>query len=259
MGLDRQGKSVPDRSTKMRITKLYGISFISQLHKLLRAAHESHWDANLREEFMNWIEAAGYLASALVLATFCMKTMIALRCAAVCSNVAFVVYGFYDNLYPVLILHAILLPLNVWRAVQLLRLIRLVEAASKSDLSTDWLKPFMKEAQLKAGKILFAKGHHADRLYMILAGNVHLEQIDYTLRAGDLFGEVGLFSADHQRTQTARAQTDVHLLWISEGELAQICYQNPGMAFYFLRLVTNRLLANASHVLPRKAASLASS
>jgi hypothetical protein len=31
------------------------------------------------------------------------------------------------------------------------------------------------------------------------------------------------------------------------------------MAFYFLRLVTNRLLANASHVLPGKAASLASS
>jgi CRP/FNR family cyclic AMP-dependent transcriptional regulator len=84
---------------------------------------------------MNWIEAAGYLASALVLATFCMKTMIPLRCAAVCSNVAFIVYGFYDNLYPVLVLHGILLPLNVWRAVQMLRLIRRVEAASKDDLS----------------------------------------------------------------------------------------------------------------------------
>jgi CRP/FNR family cyclic AMP-dependent transcriptional regulator len=47
---------------------------------------------------MNWIEAAGYLASALVLATFCMKTMIPLRGAAICSNVAFIVYGFYDNL-----------------------------------------------------------------------------------------------------------------------------------------------------------------
>jgi CRP/FNR family cyclic AMP-dependent transcriptional regulator len=208
---------------------------------------------------MNWIEAAGYLASALVLATFCMKTMIPLRCAAVCSNVAFIVYGFNDKLYPVLILHAILLPLNVWRAVQLLRLIRRVEAASKSDLSTDWLKPFMKEAHLKAGEILFTKGDHADRLYMIITGAVHLEQIDYTLHAGDLFGEVGLFSADHQRTQTARAQTDVHLLWISEGELAQICYQNPGIAFYFLRLTTNRLLANASRALTGGAAALPAS
>jgi CRP-like cAMP-binding protein len=43
--------------------------------------------------------------------------------------------------------------------------------------------------------------------------------------------------------------TDVDLLWISEGELAQVCYQNPGMAFYFLKLTTNRLLANASRAL----------
>jgi CRP/FNR family cyclic AMP-dependent transcriptional regulator len=177
---------------------------------------------------MNWIEAAGYLASALVLATFCMKTMIPLRCAAICSNVAFIVYGFYDNVYPVLILHGILLPLNIWRAIQMLRLIRRVETASKGDLSTEWLRPFMKEAQWNAGEVIFNRGDHADRLYMIM------------------FGEIGLFSADHKRTQTARALTDVDLLWISEGELAQICYQNPGIAFYFLKLTTNRLLTNAS-------------
>ena len=199
---------------------------------------------------MNWVEAAGYLASALVLATFCMKTMIPLRSAAVVSNIAFIVDGFYDDVYPVLILHAVLLPLNAWRAIQMLRLIKRVEAASKGDLSTEWLKPFMKEARLKAGETIFSKGDHADRLYMIISGEVHLEQIDHTLRAGELFGEMGLFSADHQRTQTARTLTDVHLLWISEGELAQICYQNPGIAFYFLRLTTNRLIANATRVMP---------
>jgi CRP/FNR family cyclic AMP-dependent transcriptional regulator len=205
---------------------------------------------------MNWIEAAGYLASALVLTTFCMKTMIPLRYAAICSNAAFIVYGFYDHLYPVLILHIILLPLNVWRAVQLKRLIRRVEAASKSDLSADWMKPFMKDSQVKAGEIVFSRGDHADRLYMILAGDIHLEQIDHTLHAGDLLGEIGLFSADHQRTQTARALNDVHLLWISEGELAQVCYQNPGIAFYFLRLTTNRLIANASNLLSQKNTTL---
>jgi len=198
---------------------------------------------------MSWIEASGYLASALVLATFCMKTMIPLRGAAICSNVAFIVYGLYEEIYPVLVLHSILLPLNCWRAVQMMRLIRRVEAASKGDLATDWLRPFMKEAHLKAGQIVFNKGDNADRVYMIIAGEVHLEQIDHTLRSGDLFGEIGLFSADHQRTQTARALTTVDLLWISEGDLAQICYQNPGMAFYFLRLTTNRLIANASRVM----------
>ena len=208
---------------------------------------------------MNWIEAAGYLASALVLATFCMKTMIPLRCAAICSNVAFIVYGFYDNVYPVLILHGILLPLNIWRAIQMLRLIRRVETASKGDLSTEWLRPFMKEAQWNAGEVIFNRGDHADRLYMIITGDIHLEQIDHTIRAGDLFGEIGLFSADHKRTQTARALTDVDLLWISEGELAQICYQNPGIAFYFLKLTTNRLLANASRDLTGTEAPLPAS
>jgi hypothetical protein len=241
---------------------IYPLQLQSTIGSLSRCArHQPRWDNEpaCSEETMNWIEAAGYLASALVLATFCMKTMIPLRGAAICSNVAFIVYGFYDNLYPVLILHAILLPLNIWRAVQLLRLIRRVEAASKGDLSTDWLKPFMKEAHVKAGDILFNRGDHADRLYMIIAGDIHLEQLDYTLHAGDLFGEIGLFSVDHQRTQTARARTDTHLLWITEGELAQICYQNPGIAFYFLRLTTNRLMANASRVLTGTEAALPAS
>jgi CRP/FNR family transcriptional regulator, cyclic AMP receptor protein len=94
---------------------------------------------------------------------------------------------------------------------------------------------------------------------MIITGDIHLEQIDHTIRAGDLFGEIGLFSADHKRTQTARALTDVDLLWISEGELAQICYQNPGIAFYFLKLTTNRLLANASRGLTGTEAPLPAS
>jgi CRP/FNR family transcriptional regulator, cyclic AMP receptor protein len=200
---------------------------------------------------MNWVDAAGYFASALVLATFCMKTMIPLRWAAVSSNIAFIVYAFYDGVYPVLVLHAILLPLNAWRAIQMLRLVRRVKAASRGDLSIEWLRPFMKETHLKAGEVVFNRGDHADRLYVIISGNVLLEQINHILKTGDLFGEIGLFSADRERTQTARTLTDVHFLWISEGELAQICYQNPGMAFYFLRLTTNRLIANASRAMTK--------
>ncbi len=65
----------------------------------------------------SWVEAAGYLASLLVFITFCMKTMVPLRIAAILSNVAFIAYAFYDVLYPILILHSFLLPLNVVRTV----------------------------------------------------------------------------------------------------------------------------------------------
>ena len=70
---------------------------------------------------MSLIEPIGYLASALVLATFCMRDMVALRCLAIASNLAFIAYGALADLGPVLVLHLLLLPVNVvrltgWRA-----------------------------------------------------------------------------------------------------------------------------------------------
>jgi hypothetical protein len=64
---------------------------------------------------MSFVEPLGYLASALVLATFCMRNMVALRCMAIASNVAFITYGGLADLGPVLVLHLLLLPVNVLR------------------------------------------------------------------------------------------------------------------------------------------------
>jgi hypothetical protein len=63
-------------------------------------------------------EPVGYLASLLVLATFCMRDMIALRTVAIASNVAFIAYGWLVGIDPVLVLHVVLLPTNVWRLAQ---------------------------------------------------------------------------------------------------------------------------------------------
>jgi hypothetical protein len=60
----------------------------------------------------------GFVASALVLAAFGMKDMINLRIVAICSNFAFIAYALMLNLPPILVLHAILLPLNAWRLAQ---------------------------------------------------------------------------------------------------------------------------------------------
>lgn len=63
----------------------------------------------------------GFLASALVLATFAMKDMVNLRIVAICSNVAFIAYALVLHLVPILVLHIILLPLNGWRLAQALQ------------------------------------------------------------------------------------------------------------------------------------------
>ena len=65
--------------------------------------------------------AVGFIASGLVLATFGMKDMVNLRIVAICSNIAFIMYGFVLDLPPVLILHLMLLPLNGWRLMGLLK------------------------------------------------------------------------------------------------------------------------------------------
>ena len=65
--------------------------------------------------------AIGFIASGLVLATFGMKDMVNLRIVAICSNIAFIMYGFVLDLPPVLILHVMLLPLNGWRLMGVLK------------------------------------------------------------------------------------------------------------------------------------------
>ena len=65
--------------------------------------------------------AIGVVASALVLAAFGMKDMVNLRIVAICSNVAFITYALLLDLPPILILHVILLPLNGWRLMGVLK------------------------------------------------------------------------------------------------------------------------------------------
>ena len=60
----------------------------------------------------------GYAASVLVLLAFSLRSLIALRGVAIASNVTFIVYASAAHLPPVLVLHAALLPINVWRLWQ---------------------------------------------------------------------------------------------------------------------------------------------
>lgn len=66
-------------------------------------------------------ELVGWLAAALTLVTFSMRSMAALRMAAIGANLCFIAYGFMSGLAPVLSLHLLLLPCNLLRLAQLCR------------------------------------------------------------------------------------------------------------------------------------------
>ena len=70
---------------------------------------------------MTAVDALGYLAASLVLATFCAKSMVTLRLLAIASNAAFITYALATGLYPIVVLHTVMLPLNLLRLRQVLR------------------------------------------------------------------------------------------------------------------------------------------
>lgn len=63
-------------------------------------------------------ETLGWMAAALTLAAFACKDLRKLRYAALSANAAFIAYGLLAQLWPVLALHLILVPINLWRLWQ---------------------------------------------------------------------------------------------------------------------------------------------
>jgi len=191
---------------------------------------------------VNWVLLIGYVASLLVFSTFYMKTMIPLRCVAVASNIAFLTYGYLAGLYPVFLLHAVLLPLNLLRLYQIRKLIKRVRRASTGDYSIEWMLPYMQPEEFQQGESLFHKGDAADKLYYIARGAVRLPEIDSLLGTGEILGEIGLFSPLKERTTSAICKTDVTCLVLSTNKVLELYYQNPEFGLYLGRLIIQRLL-----------------
>lgn len=70
---------------------------------------------------LGWIDAVGYAASVLTLATFAQRTMLPMRILAIAANVCFIGYGAMGLFIPVLALHLVLLPVNLARLHTLIR------------------------------------------------------------------------------------------------------------------------------------------
>lgn len=62
---------------------------------------------------MQWVDLLGFAAALAVLAGFCMNSMRPLRRLALASNVLFVLYGLLAHIYPVFLLHLVLMPINL--------------------------------------------------------------------------------------------------------------------------------------------------
>ncbi len=190
------------------------------------------------------IDLLGYAAASLVFLTFCMKTLLWLRMVAVASNVAFIAYALGAGLVPILILHGVLLPMNLFRLWQHHRTIRQIGQAARGDPRASVLLPFMETVAASDGQTIFAKGDTADRLYYVQEGLVEIVEFGRTLGAGEIFGEVGLLSEGKERTATVKAVGDARLCSIDRNTVLRICRENPEFALMLARLITDRMVQN---------------
>lgn len=189
--------------------------------------------------------AAGSLfASIFVVATLSMRTMIPLRVFAILTNVVLIATALPMHNYPVLVLHGVLLPLNSYRLHQMLQLVRDVKQSVNSDLSMEWLKPFMTERKCASGEVLFYKDEKADSMYYIVSGRFRLVESGIELPVGAIVGEFGMISPSNTRTQTLECGEGGLVLSVSYDQVEQLYVQNPAFAFYFLRLASARLFQN---------------
>jgi CRP/FNR family transcriptional regulator, cyclic AMP receptor protein len=199
-------------------------------------------------EITSVMEFSGYLAAFLVFMTFYMKTMVPLRLVGICSNCAFIAYGYLGGLYPVLVLHAILLPLNALRLHQMRQLAKQVREAAQGDRNLDWIKPFTSSRHVQVGEILFNKGDVATAMFVVVSGRYRLVESGIELAPPQVVGELAFFAPQRSRTQTLQCVEAGTLLQISYDQVEQLYFQNPRFGFYFIGLITQRLFQNIARL-----------
>ncbi|WP_420135170.1 Crp/Fnr family transcriptional regulator [Rhodopseudomonas sp.] len=188
--------------------------------------------------------AGSVFATIFVVATATMRTMIPLRVFGILTNAMLIAVSIPTHNYPTLALHAVLLPVNVWRLHQMLQLVRDVKKSVNSDLSMEWLKPFMTERKCAAGEELFYKDERAEHMFYIVSGRFRLVESGIELPVGAIVGELGMLSPSHTRTQTLECIEAGVVLGVSYRQVEELYVQNPEFGFYFLRLASARLFQN---------------
>jgi CRP-like cAMP-binding protein len=203
--------------------------------------------------------AGALFASIFVVATTTMRTMIPLRVFGILANVVLFATAIPIHNYLVMVVQAAMLIVNSYRLHQMLQLVRDVKKSVNSDLSMEWLKPFMTERNFVSGEVLFYKDEKAEDMLYIVSGRFRLVESGIELPVGAIVGELGMLSPSNTRTQTLECIEGGLILSVSYSKVEELYVQNPAFGFYFLRLTSARLFQNLDTLEKRLAQQIAKS
>lgn len=184
-----------------------------------------------------------YVASALTVGSLGMKTMLPLRIFALIGNVIFIAYGVLEQSFFLALVNLVILPVNVFRLIEIKRLIQNVRDAANENHVFDALMPFARRITPKRGEVLIRKGDPSDSLYLVLEGSLWVEEAKAELGAGTVVGEIGVLSGTRKRTATVIVKTDCVLARVSAEDFQQVYFTHPSVGLSLVRLVIDRLVA----------------
>jgi Cyclic nucleotide-binding domain len=204
----------------------------------------SFFSADVLMSFITVANVTGILGAIFYIASMSMRTVIPLRIAGIASALFFLCSGIFSHSLPAIVLYAVLLPLNSIRLYQMIELIKKVRVVTSSDMSMDWLRPFMTRRSYRQGDIIFRKGDLANEMLLAVKGKYRVPALNVEIGPGNVFGEMGLVTSGYHRTQTVECIESGHVLTITYDEVRELYFENPEFGFYFLCLICNRLLQN---------------
>jgi CRP-like cAMP-binding protein len=95
-----------------------------------------------------------------------------------------------------------------------------------------------------AGETLFHLGDYADHMYVVASGTVRVVELDATVHAGEVVGEIGVFSEARRRTAGAVCIEDCELVRVPRERALDISCRKPGIGLAMTQIIADRLSSN---------------
>ena len=184
----------------------------------------------------------GFIGAALMVTSYLMKNMLPLRMVALSANVFLVIYALQGGSWPTVVLYLAMIPINIKKVREILKLVRAIENAKADSPVGEWLLPHMTRRPAKAGDTLWRKGEVATEMLYVESGELRLVEHDVPIGPGAIIGEIGLFAPDNRRTGSVVCATDCTLYSLSSEGMAKLYYQNPKLGYHVMRLIVARLM-----------------
>src|SRR5262245_5579306 len=114
--------------------------------------------------------------------------------------------------------------------------------AYRDESGFQWPISFMSRENFNKGEYLFKAGDRADKLFLVVKGSIRLPALNRLISAGEVIGEIGIFSPSKERTASALAERDVEVYTMGGDEVRTLMTRDPALATKLIEVVIKRMM-----------------